>query len=73
MNNTETSMVKVSLFKAVNNRHCPQCGALLKEADRCKEGSITHVWFECVKLDCDGQWFQSYAGSLSVRFEQTVA
>ena len=72
MNNTETSLVNVSLFKAVNNRHCPQCGALMKEADRCKEGSITYVWFECVKLGCDGQWFQSSANLLPRRFEQTV-
>lgn len=73
MNNTETSLANVSLFNVVNNRHCPQCGSLMKEAERRKEGSITYVWFECVKADCDGQWLQSYANLLPVRFEQTVA
>jgi hypothetical protein len=62
MNNTETSLAKVSLFNVVNKRHCPQFGNQMREADRCKKGSIIDVWFECVKTECDGQWFQSYAG-----------
>ena len=72
MNNAETSLVNVSLFNVVSNRHCPQCGGLIKESDRRKEGSITYVLFECVKLDCDGQWFQSSLNLLPRRFEQTV-
>jgi len=73
MNNTETSLVNVSLFNVVNNRHCLQCGSRMKESDRRKEGSITYVRFECVKADCHGQWLQSYANLPSGRFEQTVA
>lgn len=60
MNHTETSMVKVSLFNVVNNQQCPQCGGRMKELDRRKEGSITFIWFECYKADCDGQWMQPY-------------
>lgn len=73
MNYTETNLVKISLLDVVNNRHCPQCGGLMKEAERCKEGSIVYVWFECVKTECDGQWFQSYANLPPIQFEQTVA
>jgi len=69
MNNTETNLVNVSLSNAVNYRHCPQCDGLMNESDRRKEGSITYVLFECVKLDCDGQWFQSSANLLPRRFE----
>ncbi len=54
MNNTETSLAKVSLFNVVNNQHCPQCGGLIKEAERRKEGSITYVWFECVIATASG-------------------
>ena len=57
MNNTETSLVSISLFNVVNNQHCPQCGGKMNESDRFEEGLITYVWFECVKADCDGQWF----------------
>jgi hypothetical protein len=60
MNNTEMSLVKDSLLNVVDNHRCPQCGGLMKEAERHKEGSITYVWFECVKADCDGRWLQSY-------------
>ena len=73
MNNAETSLANVSLFNVANNRHCPQCGGLMKEAQRRKEGSITYVWLECVKADCDGQWLQPYANLLPVRFENAVA
>ena len=73
MNNTGTSLAKVDLFNVVNRRRCPQCGGPMKEADRCKEGSITYVWFECVKADCDGQWLQPYASLQAVPFAQTVA
>jgi hypothetical protein len=72
MNNTETSLVKISLFKVTNDRRCPQCGNPMKEAERCNEGSITYVWFECAKADCDGQWWQSYINQMSVLFENVV-
>jgi len=36
MNNTEMSSVNVSLFRIVNNQHCPQCGSLMKETERRK-------------------------------------
>jgi hypothetical protein len=68
MNNTETSFVNISLFDVVSNRHCPQCGSPMKEVDRRKEGPITYVWFECVKVDCEGQWLQSYADLLLRHF-----
>ena len=61
MNPSEISLVKVSLFNVINNQHCPQCSSQMKEADRGKEESVTYVWFECVKADCDDQWMQSYA------------
>lgn len=60
MNNTETSLAHVGLFEVVNSRHCPQCGGLMEEVDRRKEGPTTYVRFECVKIDCDGRWLQSY-------------
>ena len=58
------SLAGISLFDVVSNRHCPQCGGLMKEVDRRKEGSITYVWYECVKVDYDGQWLQSYTDLL---------
>ena len=60
MNNSETSLVKGSLFNVINNQHCPQCSSQMKESDRRKEGSITYVWFDCVSANCDGQWMQPY-------------
>jgi hypothetical protein len=73
MNNTETRPVNFGLFKVTNNQRCPQCGGPMKEVERCKEGSITYVWFECARVNCDGQWLQSYPGLLPGRLEQTVA
>jgi hypothetical protein len=73
MNNTETSLVKVSLFNVINNRHCPQCGSQMKESEKRKEGAFTFVWFECIKSGCKGQWIQSYAESLPKLFNQKVS
>jgi len=73
MNNEEISFVNIFLSYVVNNRYCPQCGSMMKEAKRRKGGSVTFLWFECIKANCEGQWLHSYANLPPGRLEQTVA
>jgi hypothetical protein len=58
MNNAETSFATVSLFNIVNNQHCPECGSSMNEGIKCQVGTITYMWLECVKTDCDGHRMQ---------------
>ena len=69
----KTSRLKISLFNAANYRHCPQCGGVMKEVEKRKEGLTTYVWLECVKANCDGQWLRTYANLLPLQFQQTAA
>jgi hypothetical protein len=42
---------------------CPECGAVMNEVDRLKEGLYTFIWLECSKSDCNGQWLQKKPNS----------
>lgn len=42
---------------------CPECGAVMNEVDRLKEGLYTFIWLECSKSNCDGQWLQKKPNS----------
>ena len=44
--------------QAVNSQFCPECGARMTEADRCRENGVLFVWYDCSRKDCDGQWLQ---------------
>jgi predicted RNA-binding Zn-ribbon protein involved in translation (DUF1610 family) len=44
--------------QAVNSQFCPECGARMTEADRCRENGVLFVWYDCSRNDCDGQWLQ---------------
>jgi hypothetical protein len=42
--------------QAQTRQQCPQCGALMVEADRLREEGGVYVWYVCSKQDCNGQW-----------------
>ncbi len=68
----EQSLLPIKLYQVVNHTLCPQCGGRMRELERLKEGTITYVWFECVRAECDGQWMQSYIGLISKQFGQSI-
>ena len=42
---------------------CPECGGVMDESDRLRDGSYTFIWYKCSKSDCDGQWLQKKPNS----------
>lgn len=44
--------------RAVNEKCCPECGAMMAEVDQCNENGRLFVWYQCSKNNCDGQWLQ---------------
>ena len=37
---------------------CPECGAVMNEADRLIEQGWIYIWLECSKSACDGKWLR---------------
>ena len=37
---------------------CPECGSVMQEVDRLREGLYLFIWLKCTKIDCGGQWLQ---------------
>lgn len=37
---------------------CPDCGAMMSEVERATENGTVYTWYECPRIDCDGQWLQ---------------
>ena len=66
------SLAGIGLFDVVSNRHCPQCGGLMREMDRIDEGTTTYIWFECGRDDCDGQWLQSHTNFITLQVDNTI-
>jgi len=42
-------------------QYCPECGAIMTEADRLVEGRALFVWYTCSRVDCDGQWLRKFS------------
>lgn len=48
-----------SNFSGVANKHlCPDCKSAMAEVERVNENGYLYIWYECIKGDCDGQWFE---------------
>ncbi len=59
MNSLE-QQTKRELRQSNTEQFCPQCGALMTEADRRVEGRALFVWYTCGRIGCDGQWLRKF-------------
>jgi predicted RNA-binding Zn-ribbon protein involved in translation (DUF1610 family) len=48
------------LGQARSDQLCPECGAVMTEADRLIEGRNVFVWYICSRMGCDGQWLRKF-------------
>jgi hypothetical protein len=55
----QTTQSKVAPPK--DEQCCPECGAMMTEADRLTEGRALFVWYTCSRVDCDGQWLRKFS------------
>lgn len=51
----ETDTISNKFHQADEFGFCPECGAVMDEADRLDEGECTYILLECSKSNCDGQ------------------
>lgn len=61
MNSGNNNRMTVKSRQALDSARCPECGEQMKEVERCNEGGILFIWYECEKENCDGQWLQKMA------------
>jgi hypothetical protein len=45
---------------------CPDCRAVMSEADRVTEHGLVFVWYECTRSGCDGQWLEKKTAEMEV-------
>ncbi len=48
------------LQQSNDEQFCPECGAMMTEADRLVEGRALFVWYTCSRVGCDGQWLRKF-------------
>jgi ribosomal protein S27AE len=53
--------VEGEVLRSDSKQLCPECGAIMAEADRLAEGRDLFVWYTCSKVNCDGQWLQKFS------------
>jgi hypothetical protein len=61
MNTVEQRTIEGKLRLSDDEQLCPECGAIMTEADRLAEGQTLFVWYTCSRVGCDGQWLRKFA------------
>ena len=61
MDTLEQQTIEGQLRQSNGERFCPECGAIMTEADRLVEGRDLFVWYTCSRVGCDGQWLRKFA------------
>ena len=61
MNTVEQQTTEGRLGLWGSEQFCPECGAIMTEADRLTEGRVLFVWYTCSRIGCDGQWLRKFA------------
>jgi hypothetical protein len=61
MNTLKQQTVEGTLRQSNGEQFCPECGAIMTEADRLVEGRTLFVWYTCSRVDCDGQWLRKFS------------
>ena len=51
--------------QASNYHLCPECGMLMREADRNQESGFVFIWWECPRENCYGQWLEKKVSMMS--------
>ncbi|OHB66302.1 MAG: hypothetical protein A2Y77_06625 [Planctomycetes bacterium RBG_13_62_9] len=60
MDTVEHQATKSRLRQCNGDQLCPECGAIMTEADRLIEGPNVFVWYICSRMGCDGQWLRKF-------------
>jgi len=60
MDTLEQQAIEGKLRQSSGEQFCPECGAIMTEADRLIEGRALFVWYMCSRVGCDGQWLRKF-------------
>ncbi len=66
MNTLERRATESELRQLNSEQCCPECGAIMTEADRLAEGRALFVWYTCSRVGCDGQWLRKFAKDVQI-------
>ena len=55
---TKAITARSNFFEVANKHLCPDCRGAMAEIDRVNENGYSYIWYECIRADCDGQWFE---------------
>jgi predicted RNA-binding Zn-ribbon protein involved in translation (DUF1610 family) len=61
MDTLEQQTIEGRLRWSDSEQFCPECGAIMTEADRLVEGRALFVWYTCSGVGCDGQWLRKFS------------
>jgi predicted RNA-binding Zn-ribbon protein involved in translation (DUF1610 family) len=61
MDTLEQETTRGTLRQPGTEQLCPECGAVMTEADRLVEGRAMFVWYACSRVGCDGQWLRKFS------------
>jgi hypothetical protein len=61
MNTIEQETTRGRLRLPNAEQLCPECGAIMMEADQLVEGHATFVWYACSRVGCNGQWPRKFS------------
>ena len=55
------SSMSITTLSPLGQQFCPECGAVMIEADRITENGDIFIWYDCSKNDCNGSWLEKIA------------
>jgi hypothetical protein len=56
-----TELFKTRYCEIAKKHLCPQCHGEMAEVERVNENGFSFIWYECMRVDCDGQWLEKKA------------
>lgn len=65
MDTTNIKMSAAILCRTTDAQFCPECGRIMRDADRLQENDALYIWYKCSGEYCDGTWLRAIPSSLS--------
>jgi DNA-directed RNA polymerase subunit M/transcription elongation factor TFIIS len=58
LSTAQVEIERKNLLGPADQQFCPECGAIMIEADRINENGTIYIWYDCSGSDCNGSWLK---------------